>query len=87
MRYNITKTIYKAFFLVVLTVSVSNYVIAADEPEGPSGPETPPEVVNEQVDITTPIDGGVGILVAAGVAFGLKRAYDKRKQNKNSEAA
>ncbi|MFT3946001.1 MAG: hypothetical protein QM763_10065 [Agriterribacter sp.] len=27
-----------------------------------------------------PIDGGVSLLVAAGVAYGAKKAYDKRKK-------
>jgi hypothetical protein len=38
-------------------------------------------------DNQVPIDGGAGILVAAGVAYGIKKVYDKRKQNKISEAA
>ncbi len=29
-----------------------------------------------------PIDGGLGLLVAAGVAYGVKRVRDHRKKNK-----
>lgn len=28
-----------------------------------------------------PIDGGIGLLIAAGVAYGAKKAYDKRKKD------
>jgi len=39
------------------------------------------------VDNPVPIDGGASILVAAGVAYGLKKVYDKRKQNKEADIA
>lgn len=29
-----------------------------------------------------PIDGGLSLLIAAGVAYGAKKAYDKRKKDK-----
>lgn len=32
-----------------------------------------------------PIDGGASVLIAAGVAYGLKKAYEKRKQNKATD--
>ena len=34
-------------------------------------------------DVDTPIDGGVGILVAAGVAYGIKKIRDERKKTLN----
>lgn len=33
-------------------------------------------------DPDAPIDGGVSILVAAGVGYGLKKANDQRKKNR-----
>ncbi len=30
-----------------------------------------------------PIDGGIGFLIAAGVAFGAKKIYDSRKRSKS----
>lgn len=39
------------------------------QPGGPGG----------DPDAEIPIDGGIGLLIAAGVAYGAKKAYDKRK--------
>ena len=33
-------------------------------------------------DTDVPLDGGVSILVAAGIAYGAKKAHDKRKKEK-----
>jgi len=32
-------------------------------------------------DPDVPIDGGIGILIAAGVLYGSKKIYDARKRN------
>ncbi len=42
----------------------------SDDPSAPGGPENP----------DVPIDGGLSILLAAGVAYGAKKGYDKRKK-------
>jgi hypothetical protein len=44
-----------------------------------------PAVSHAQTDpppdpIDTPIDGGLSILLAAGVGYGVKKAYEKRKR-------
>jgi len=39
----------------------------------------------EDPDAPVPIDGGVSLLIAAGVGYGFKKAHDKRKK-KNSTA-
>ena len=39
------------------------------------------------VDVEVPIDGGVSLLVAAGVAYGAKKAYDKRQKQENADKA
>ncbi len=36
-------------------------------------------------DTEVPFDGGLSLLVAAGVAYGAKKAYDKNKKDKNQE--
>jgi hypothetical protein len=49
-----------------------------------------PAISHAQVDpppdpIDTPIDGGLSILLAAGVGYGVKKAYEKRKKtNENA---
>ena len=41
-----------------------------------------PQFAMAQVsDPDTPIDGGISILVAAGVGYGIKKARDRRKKN------
>jgi len=32
-----------------------------------------------------PIDGGLSLLLGAGIAYGAKRAYDSKKKDKNAE--
>ncbi len=39
-----------------------------------------------QNDAELPFDGGVSLLVAAGIGYGLKKVYDKRKAEKDSQA-
>lgn len=46
-----------------------------------------PEFSNAQIgdpgdDPDAPIDGGIGLLVAAGVGYGIKKAKDSRQKNK-----
>ncbi len=44
----------------------------------PTFAQVPPD--NEDT-MNTPIDGGLSILLAAGVAYGAKKGYDMRKKN------
>lgn len=36
-------------------------------------------------DPDIPIDGGLSLLIAAGVAYGAKKAYDKRKKEPKAQ--
>lgn len=36
-------------------------------------------------DPDAPIDGGVSLLVAAGVGYGIKKARDQRKKNRTAD--
>lgn len=74
VRYGSSKLIL-FFFMLMLVVLMSNSAYA-------QGPDTPD--VGDP-DLQVPIDGGAGLLVAAGVAYGLKKINDKRKQDKNKE--
>lgn len=55
-------------FILVTTVACINVVLA----QGPPPPPPPPSQI--------PIDGGVSLLVAAGVAYGAKKVYDNKKK-------
>ncbi|TLY45311.1 MAG: hypothetical protein E6K54_08845 [Gammaproteobacteria bacterium] len=38
--------------------------------------------VDRNVEVHAPIDGGLGLLIVAGVVYGIKRAHDRRKRLK-----
>ena len=83
MKYNITRIIYKTVFLAILLIFLTPTINAVAQATGPCDPFDPePDCEDWDPDTAVPIDGGAGILLAAGVAYGLKRVYDKRKQNK-----
>ena len=74
--------------LVLMAVFSSAYANA--RATGPCDPFVAPEdqlgCDDYDPDTEVPIDGGASILVAAGVAYGLKKIHDKRKQNKQEIA-
>ncbi len=45
------------------------------------GPPNPPDDVED-----VPFDGGISLLIAAGVGYGLKKAYDKKAADKEKES-
>lgn len=77
------------FVLGLLTLSSNVFAqpasgppLGGNPPAGGPPPCWPPPCI--------PIDGGVGFLVAAGLAFGGKKAFDasrKQKENENDEGA
>ena len=75
-----TKAIYTTIFIVVLTFFYSGNGFAQGFPGDCSDPANNDPECNP--DTSVPIDGGASILVAAGVAYGIKKIRDKRKQNK-----
>ncbi|SOD17959.1 PID-CTERM protein-sorting domain-containing protein [Pedobacter xixiisoli] len=79
------KTFYRALTFVFFGIVCSPFVSA--QPLPPCEDGSIPEPGADCVDTPAPIDGGASILIAAGVAYGLKRAYDKRKQNKEADIA
>lgn len=67
------KVINKLKLVLVIGMIAVPTLLMAQLPvpgEGPGG------------DAELPFDGGVSLLVAAGVAYGLKKANDKRKAEK-----
>ncbi len=68
-----TKTM-KHFALILLLLTVPTaYALA--QPEGPGG------------DPGAPIDGGISLLVAAGIGYGAKKARQARKMPNEKNAA
>ena len=62
------------FLAIICTVSAFVFLpsVLLAQPGG-GGPDPDPSV---------PIDGGVSLLVAAGVGYAIKKAYNKRKEDK-----
>ena len=61
----------KFFYTILLTgfILLPEILFSAPIPPGPGG-STP-----------APIDGGIGFLIAAGIAYGTKRFFDRAKKN------
>lgn len=59
------------FLFALIIMSFSIVVSAQDGPEDPNDPNQVPDI---------PLDGGVSLLVAAGVAYGIKKVRDSRKK-------
>lgn len=68
------KSIVKISFLITLFLSVSTLALYAP-PAPPAGGGTP----SCWPPPCLPVDGGIGVLLVAGVALGAKRAYNSFK--------
>jgi hypothetical protein len=60
------KNLIKLSFALLLTLSIQTAVFAQ------------PDFDDDVED--TPIDGGIGLLVGAGIAYGIKKAYNLKKE-------
>jgi hypothetical protein len=76
VRRNVAEIIYRATFICVLTALLC--ITQAKAADGPCDPFNPQPGCEDFNPDDVPIDGGASILIAAGVAYGLKKAYDKR---------
>jgi hypothetical protein len=64
---------------IILTISLLFFnLLVYAQTFGGGGPSFSPDVLDN------PIDGGLGILLGAGVAFGAKKLRDHRKSKKKS---
>jgi hypothetical protein len=81
VKLNMTKTFYRFFLLLVLSISWSTHAMA--QPDTPCPPDQ--ELDDCDPDYPVPIDGGAGILVAAGVAYGLKKIYNKKNNSEQDQ--
>ena len=65
-----------AFLLLALIYCTPAVSIAQTGPTDPGGDP-------DQADV--PIDGGLSVLLAAGVGYYVKKGYDKRRKETNSK--
>jgi hypothetical protein len=68
----------KYFFMAAAFLMFTSVCFAQDELPDPGCPDC-------SVNTDIPFDGGVGVLVAAGVAYGIKKRYDSRKKDSSIE--
>jgi hypothetical protein len=68
----------RSILLIICMVLVSSVTMAQDpDPTLPDNPDP----------VNAPIDGGVSLLVAAGIAYGAKKAHAARKKDKSQQEA
>ncbi|MFN4234709.1 MAG: PID-CTERM protein-sorting domain-containing protein [Bacteroidia bacterium] len=60
-------------------VFVLSIILIAEKALSMAPPPPPPPAAGGPV---VPIDGGIGLLLAAGVGYGAKKYYDLKKKNK-----
>ncbi len=60
--------------LVIIMILFSPYIVIAQ-----------PTFEDDAEDTAAPIDGGISLVVAAGIGYGLKRAYNARSTKKNKD--
>ena len=75
--------IYKAVLFLLLTLTISLNLSAQDCGTLPpcTGDSWENPGVNCCTNVTVPFDGGVSLLLAAGLGIGVRSAYKKRKQS------
>ncbi|MEI7492533.1 MAG: hypothetical protein WCK92_14125 [Bacteroidota bacterium] len=66
------------FSLITVFVCLSMAVLA----DGPGPPPPPPNPAGGGDPVGAPIDGGLGILIAMGAAYGGRKYYQARKLKK-----
>lgn len=70
---------FKAVLKSFATISIASAFVCLPSllwaQPGGGGPDPDPAV---------PLDGGVSLLVAAGVGYAIKKAYNKRKEDKEA---
>ena len=67
-----------AVLLFIGTVSVANA-------QGPGGPGSPGPDPDPGPGTSVPFDGGLSLVVAAGIAYAAKKGYDKKAKSRKEE--
>lgn len=71
------KSLARIFLIALLYFSIPSTVFSQTAPFPPTG--TPP--CDGPFGSPCPIDGGIGFLIAAGIAYGGKKAYDLNQKS------
>lgn len=74
------KLLVKHAFLVALLLSLGLVNALAQGTDPPDSPGPQPTQPNPPDPTEIPIDGGASLLIAGGVAYGLKKLRDRRKR-------
>lgn len=70
--------------VILLILDSSNLVYAQLGPCGPFGSPGVDCDPDNNPDVPVPLDGGTSILIAAGVAYGIKKYRDGKKQSNHN---
>lgn len=75
------KLFFLSMIIIFCTIPVISFSQLTDPFSSPvqSAPPPPPDPVD------TPIDGGLSLLLAAGVGYGIKKVRDQRRKQRNIE--
>jgi len=75
--------IYKSVLFLIFTLAISISVSAQDCGTLPPCTGDPLDVPGSNCcnNVTVPFDGGISLLLAAGLGIGVRSAYKKRKQS------
>ena len=72
------KTLFRTL-IILCVLTISSAILFAQGPPVPNPPAPAGSIPGAPVGI--PVDGGITILVAAGIGFGAKKIKDARKNN------
>ena len=71
---NTTKTILRVVCMFIIVMAITSIKAHADVISDPGGDPD-----------SAPIDGGLSLLIAGGVGYGVKRAREKKKQQQQEQ--
>lgn len=79
--YLMMKKKFIVFLMLIVGIGISSD-LKAQPPGGPGGPGNPTTDPPCWPPPCVPIDGGLSLLLAAGLAYGGKKAYDVSREEK-----
>ena len=72
-----TKSLLATLIIICAFTCMPSQIFAKDHPDQGTIDCPPPT--------QAPLDGGLSLLIAAGIGYGVKKAYDKRKKDKSTD--